>query len=125
MMQKLSTVNIVLAVLYVLVYLKSGTFSSTAGILITIIFNWMGLRSFQLDDYRWRIWHYIAGSWTLYFVGTLIYGSVHILGATIEFNFISNDVLTNLIFTLLFCVLVIIHFIRYGYKNIKQLKFNH
>ena len=117
MIQKLSSLNIIFAIIYVLLYLKSGTFNSTAGILVIIIFNWLGLRSFQLDDYKWGIWHYLTGVWTVYFIGTLIYGSLNILSAAIEFDFITNDTLTNLILTFTFSLLVLVHFCLYFWKN--------
>lgn len=122
--QKLSSLNIVLAIVYVLVFLKSGTFNSTAGIFMIIVFNWLGLRSFQLDDYRWRIWHYLTGIWSLYYIGILVYGEVNILSAAIEFDFISNDTLMYLIINFLFCVSVGVHLVLYMYKNYQQLKYS-
>jgi hypothetical protein len=116
-MQKLSSFNIIFAVIYVLIYLKSGTFNSTSGILAIIVFNWLGLRSFQLDNYHWGIWHYLTGGWILYFIGTLVYGAINILSASLEFNFISNDALVNLILTFIFCVLVMVHFGMYLRRN--------
>ena len=116
-MQKLSSLNIILSVIYMLVYLKSGTFNSTAGILAIIVFNWLGLRSFELDTYKWGIWHYLTGVWSLYFIGTLIYGAVNILSAAIEFDFISNDTLWYLVVNFVFCVFVIAHVTSYGYKS--------
>lgn len=124
MVQKISSLNIIFAILYLLVYLKSGTFNSTAGILVIIVFNWLGLRSFHLDDYKWGIWHYLTGVWTLYFVGTLFYGAVNIMSAAIEFDFITNDTLRNLILTFTFCIFVLIHFVLFAYRNYKQFKFN-
>lgn len=115
--QRLSSLNIIFAIIYVLLFLKSGTFSSTAGILVIIVFNWLGLRSFQLDDYKWGIWHYLTGGWIMYFVWTLMYGSVNILSASIEFDFITNDTLTNLISTFVLCVLAVVHFCLYFWKN--------
>ena len=115
--QKLSSLNIILAIIYVLVYLKGGTFNSTAGILMIIVFNWLGLRSFELDVYRWGIWHYLTGVWSLYFIGTLIYGAVNILSAAIAFDFISNDTLWYLVVNFVFCVFVIAHVTSYGYKS--------
>ena len=117
MIQKLSSLNIILAIVYMLVYLKSGTFNSTAGILVIIVFNWLGLRSFQLDSYRWGIWHYLTGVWAAYFVGTLVYGMVSISTAAIEFDFITNDTLTNLILTFIFCGLILVHLCLYLWKN--------
>lgn len=121
--QRLSSLNIIFAIIYVLLYLKSGTFNSTAGILAIIVFNWLGLRSFQVEEYKWGIWHYLIGGWTLYFIGTLVYGFENILSAAIEFNFISNDTLWYLVVNFVFCVFLLTHITIYGYKNYKQ--FNH
>ncbi len=121
MIQKISFFNIVFAIIYMLVYLKSGTFNSTMGIFMIIVFNWLGLRSFQLDEYRWRIWHYFIALWTVYFIGTLVYGWINMLSLSIAYNFISNDTLTYLIINFVFCTSVTIHLILYAYKNYKQL----
>jgi len=120
MIQQLSFLNIVLAILYVLVYLKSGTFNSTAGILMIIVFNWLGSRSFELDDYRWRIWHYFFGLWSLYFIGTLIYGAVNILGDVILYKVMGDETLSYLIINFVFCISVAVHLIIYLVKNYKQ-----
>ncbi len=120
MLQKLSSLNIVLAILYVLIYLKSGTFNSTAGIFMIIVFNWLALRSYQLDDYKWKVLHYLTGLWTLYFIATLIYGAVNILGASIEFDFITNDTLTYLVVNFVFCAFIVTHFTMFIYKNYKN-----
>ena len=122
MIQKLSSLNIIFAIVYVLVFLKSGTFNSTAGVFMIIVFNWLGLRSFQIDNYKWKIWHYLTGIWSLCFISILIYGEVNIMSASIEYNFISNDTLIYLIINALFCVSISIHLMLYAYKNYKQLK---
>jgi hypothetical protein len=117
MLQKLSYFNLILAIIYLLVYLKSGTFNSTAGIFVIIVFSWLYLRSYQLDNYKWKIWHYVTGLWVLYFTGTIIYGAIHILGASIEYDFISNDTLLYLIFSFVFCLMVIVHLVFYFWRN--------
>lgn len=124
MMQKLSSLNIILAMVYVLVYLKSGTFNSTAGIFMTILFNWLGLRGFQLDEYRWKIWHYFIALWVMYFIGTLAYGTINILKSSITYNFISVDTLTYLVVNFVFCALVVVQFTIYAYRNYIELKLN-
>lgn len=121
-MQKISLVNIILAIIYVLVYLKSGTFNSTAGIFMIIIFNWLALKSFYQDDYRWRIWHYLIGAWTVYFIGTLMYGVIHILSSSITYTFMSTDTVIYLTVNFIFCALVMIQMIRYSYRNYITLK---
>lgn len=121
-LQKLSSLNIFLAILYVLVYLKSGTFNSTAGIFMIIVFNWLGLRSFQLENHRWGIWHYLVGGWVLYFIGTLLYGAVNILCESIEFGFFSNDTVWYLVINFIFCGSILTQITSYGYKNYLEIK---
>jgi hypothetical protein len=87
MLQKFSYFNLLFAIAYLLFYLKSGTFSSSAGIFFIVIFNWLCLRSYQLDQYKWILWHYLVGLWCLYFVGTLVYGATNIITSAIEVDF--------------------------------------
>ena len=119
MLQKLSYFNLVLAMVYLLVYLKSGTFNSTAGIFVVIVFNWLCLRSYQLDNYKWKIWHYLTGLWSLYFIGTIIYGSVFILSSSLEYSFISNDTLTYLLISIVFSLSVLLHLGIYAKTSYK------
>ncbi len=117
MLQKLSYFNLLMAMVYVLVYFKSGNFNSTAGILMVIVFNWLALRSFELEAYRWRVWHYLIGLWCLYFIGTIIYGSVNIFSASIEYNFISNDTLMYLLTSVVFSLAVLVQIGLYFKKS--------
>ncbi|MGF1923266.1 MAG: hypothetical protein ACQUHE_03740 [Bacteroidia bacterium] len=123
-MQQLSTLNIFLAIVYVLLYLKSGTFNSTSGIFMIIVFNWLALRGFQLNTYRWRVWHYLIAAWVLYFIGRLVYGGISILDSSITYGFMSSDTLTYLLVNFLFCMLVLVQLIKYAYENYKELKLN-
>jgi len=122
MLQKLSYFNLMLAIVYLLVYLKSGTFNSTAGIFVIIVFNWLCLRSYQLDDYKWKVWHYLTGLWSFYFIGTIIYGIFNIVAPAIEYNFISNDTLTYLTIGVVFSVSVLAHIIIYFLRSYKESK---
>jgi hypothetical protein len=122
MLQKLSYFNLIAAILYGLIYLKSGTFNSTAGIFVVIVFSWLCLRSYEFDNYKWKLWHYLIGLWCLYFIGTLIYGAVNIISPAIEYDFMSSDTATYLIISFIFCISVITHFTIYFSKNYKELK---
>ena len=122
MLLKLSYFNLVLAIVYLLIYLKSGTFNSSAGILFVIIFSWLCIRSDQLDQYRWSVLHYLSGLWCLYFIGTLIYGAINIIVSAVEVDFLSNDILIFLILSISFSVLVFIQIILYWVKNNNELK---
>jgi hypothetical protein len=121
MLQKLSYFNLIFAIAYLLIYLKSGTFNSSAGIFFIIILNWLCLRSYQLDQYRWSLWHYLVALWCLYFVGTLVYGAIHILISAVEVDFISNDTLTFLAMSLGFSIAIFVHIILYWVKNNREL----
>jgi hypothetical protein len=123
MLQKISYFNLMFAIVYVLVYLKSGTLNSTTGIFMIIVFNWLGLRSFQLNDYSWKIWHYLTGLWSLYYVGFVLYGVINILVSSFEYNFISNDTRTFLVLSFVFVIAVMVHFVVYFLKNLRSLKF--
>ncbi|RZK58724.1 MAG: hypothetical protein EOO91_07405 [Pedobacter sp.] len=122
MLQKLSYFNLILAIVYLLLYLKSGTFNSTAGIFVIIVFSWLCMRSYQLDNYKWKIWHYLTGLWSLCFIGTIIYGIFNIVAPAIEYSFISNDTLSYLIVGVVFSVSVLIHIGIYFSMNYSSSK---
>ncbi|MEE1946307.1 hypothetical protein VRU48_14375 [Pedobacter sp. KR3-3] len=119
MLQKLSYFNLFVAILYMVVYLKSGSLTSTSGILAIVVLNWLALRSFQLADYRWKIWFYPFALWAIYYAGLLVYGLVNVIVPAIEYSFMSND---NLIYVTLTAVLVagvLWHAVAYFLKNLK------
>lgn len=124
MLQTLSYFNIIFALVYVLVYLKDGTLNSTAGILMVIVFNWLALRSYQLDDYKWKVWHYLIGAWSLYYAGYIMYGLINILTAVFEYNYVSNDTISFLTLSGVFCLAVISHFIIIFVKVLKTNNIN-
>jgi hypothetical protein len=117
MLQKLSYINLIFAIIYVLIYLRSGTFQSTSGILVVIIFNWLFIRAYQQDHYKWSILHYATGLWSLYFIGTILYGVINIIKVSIESDFISNDTIINLSTSVLFSASVLLHLIGYWKVN--------
>lgn len=119
MLQKLSYINLILAIVYLLVYLKSGTFNSTVGILVIIVFNWLCLRSYQLANYQWKIWHYLTGLWSLYYIGTIIYGTIFIFSSSLEYHFVSNDTLIYLSISVVFSLSVLLHLGLYFKKSYK------
>lgn len=118
-MQKLSYFNILLALIYLLVYLRSGTFHSAFGILIVIVFNWLYLKSYEQNQYRWNVLHYLIAAWEIYFVGTIGYGAFHVLAAAVEYNFITTDTIINIFLSLTLSLSVFIHLIRYWIENHK------
>lgn len=120
MLQKLSYLNLILAIVYVLAYLRSGTLNSTTGILVVIVFNWLYLKAYQLDDYKWKIWHYVTGLWSLYFIGTVVYGIINVIIVSIESDFMSNETVNYLLLSVLFSLLVVFHLVCYGIKNFKH-----
>ena len=119
MLLKLSYFNLIFALVYVLVYLKDGTINSTVGILMVMVFNWLGIRSYQLDNYKWKFWHYLIGIWSLYYACYVLYGVVNILTAAFEYNYVSDDTITFLLLSGIFCIALISHLIVYSVKALK------
>lgn len=117
MLQKLSYLNLITAIAYLLIYLKSGTVTSTTGIAAIIIFNWLAIRSYQIDDYRWKIWHWLSLLWSLYFIGFIFYGAINLLKVSIEVDYFGTDTVTNIIITLIFSAMVGLHLITYWHKR--------
>ena len=120
MFQKLSYFNLMFAIVYVLVYLKSGTLNSTTGIFTVIVFSWLGLRSYQVENYKWNIWHYLSGLWSLYYAGFVMYGVINVLISAFEYDFASYDTQIFLVLSFVFSTAVMVHFVIHFWKNLKE-----
>lgn len=119
MIQGLSYFNLFAAVGYFLAYLNGGNFKSTLGILVIIIFSWLGLRSFELEKYKWGVFHYLTGLWSLYYAGTLVYGTFYLVKTAVYYHFITSNTLIFLALTFLFCLSVLGHFVLYFLRSYK------
>lgn len=98
---KLAYFNICFVIAYLLVHLRSGNFVSSSGGLAVIVFNWLVLRNYETESYNWTGWHYITGIWLLYFVGTLLYGVVNVVGPAIEYQYADRSTLVFIVMSLL------------------------
>lgn len=90
------------------------------GIVMIVVFNWLALRNHQIDDYKWSLWHYIAGLWSLYYVGVLFYGTINVFKTVLEFQFASNDTLRFLILSATLSIAVVVQAIIYFLKNLQK-----
>lgn len=73
-----------------------------------------------MTNYKWAFLHYLTGLWSLYYVGTVLYGAVNVLSSAIEFDFITSDTITFLVLSFGLGVAVIIHFVIYFLRNYKE-----
>lgn len=119
MLQKLSYLNLMLAIVYVLFYFKTININSV-GIFFIIIFSWLALRACQQENFKWSIWHYLVGFWSLYYIGFTAYGIFNIIISSLEYGFVSNDVNTYLIFGSFFIISLVVHFVLFGLKALKN-----
>lgn len=120
MLQKISYFNLMFAIIYVLVYFRDTSINFTMGIVMIVVFNWLALRSYQIDNYKWSLWHYVAGLWSLYYIGFLLYGTVNVLKTVLEYQFASRDTLTFLILSAILSINVIVQSITYFLKNLQK-----
>lgn len=119
MLQKLSYLNLLLAIVYVLFYFKTININSV-GIFFVIIFSWLALKACQQENFKWSIWHYIVGFWSLYYIGFTAYGIYNIISSSLEYGFVSNDVNTYLIFGSCFIISIFSHFFLFTLKALKN-----
>lgn len=117
MFNKLCYFNLFAAIGYLLAYLRGGTVNSTLGILVIIVFSWLGLRSFELDKYKWGILHYATGLWSLYYAGWLVYGTFYLVQTAVYYHFITLNTLAFIVFSILLGSTVLIQFIGYYLKK--------
>lgn len=121
MVQRLAYLNIGLSVAYALIYLKNGTFNSTSGVLVIVVFSWLGLRSYQLDQYKWNALTYLVGLWSLYFIGTVVYGLINVISSAFEFSYIANDTLWYVAVSVIFSVSLTTYLAVYWLKNYREI----
>lgn len=119
MLQKLSYFNLCMAIVYMVIYLKSGTLNSTAGIFAIVVFNWLALRSYQQDDYKWKVWHYLFAIWSIYYAGFMTYGLINVVIPAFTYDFVSNDTLTFIALTTILVVGLLWQAVLYYFKNLK------
>lgn len=122
MLQRISYFNLIYATAYALIYFRDNTINSSLGILMIMLLNWLALRSTQRENYKWSIWHYLSGLWTLYYIGFLMYGSLNIFLSAIEYHFASDDTITYLALTSILCVTTLLQIFNYGLKLTKSIE---
>ena len=120
MLQKISSFNIMFAIAYLLIYFRENTLNFTMGILMIVIFNWLALRSRQINNYKWSIWHYLSGLWSLYYILFLLYGAINVLRLSIEYQFASTDTILFLILSFILSILIICQVLIYFLINLKR-----
>ena len=121
MLQKLSYFNLMFAIAYILIFFRENNLNFTMGILMIVIFNWLALRSNQINNYRWSIWHYVTGLWSMYYVAFLLYGAFNVFGLAIEYQFASNDTITFLVLSFTLSALVLSQAFIYFLSNLKEI----
>lgn len=122
MLQKISYFNLMFAIVYVLVYFRDSSLNFTLGIVMIVLLNWLALRSNQLNNYKWSIWHYLSALWSLYYIGFLLYGVVNVLCSSIEYQFASKDTIIFLLLSFILSSFVILQAIMYFLSNLKAIR---
>ncbi len=122
MLQRISYFNLMYAITYALIYFREFTLNFTMGILMIVIFNWLALRSNQIDNYKWSVWHYMICCWNLYYIGFLLYGTYNVLHTSIEYQFVSNDVVIFIVLSFALSCGVLFQILKYFLINISELK---
>ena len=115
---RLAYFNIFFIMAYLLVYLQSGSFVSSTGGIAIILFSWLGLRSHETENYNWKWWHYIVALWTLYFVGTVLYGTFNVILPAIEYAYADNSTIIYISMSLILSISNVSYFLLYFKENL-------
>lgn len=119
---RLAYFNILFVMAYLLVHLRSGNFVSSSGGLAIIVFNWLVLKSYETEKYTWAWWHFLIGGWMLYFVGTLLYGTVNVILPAIEYQYADNSTLTFIVMSIVLSVASVWQLVLYFKKHLAERK---
>ena len=89
-------------------------------ILMIVVINWLALRSYQIDNYKWSIGYYLPALWSIYYIGFLLYGTLNVLYTAIEYQFASNDTIIFLVLSTTLSITVLSQLLMYFLKNIQK-----
>ncbi|SHG80763.1 hypothetical protein [Pedobacter caeni] len=110
MLRSLSYVNILLAIVYLLMFLLNGSTMVILGLLLVVILNILVIKKIQ-DGWGKTKWiHYGLSLCCLGFAAFLLVGLVHIVRSSIAYHYFSNT-LTYIVLTGLFLLCIIVHFL--------------
>lgn len=101
MLKILSYLNIAFALLYFLLYLLNSTSPTIIAMLLVILHNGLVLRALK-EDLAFKTWHYVLALTNLVFAGFLLNWLIHIISASLEYNYFTNSWLYILISALFF-----------------------
>jgi hypothetical protein len=109
MLRTLSYANIVFAVVYFLAFLLNSMSYAIAGVLLTVIFNFMVIRILERGG-RFNLITYVVGTMCLIFAGFLILWLSHIISSSIAHHYFRNSWF-YISLTSLFAISIILQFL--------------
>lgn len=120
MLYRLSHFNILVALVFVVGFLRNGSPFAVASTLVLVLINWLALLSCHRNSYKWRFWHYLVALGTLGFVAKLLYGLYFVVAPVIEYRYLSMENFWYILSSLVLCASTIWQVVLY-YRHHKNL----
>ena len=109
MLRTLSYLNLILAVVYFLGWLQNGSGWIIAGLLFTVVFNWLVLRSMEQVISGWSFAQWFTAVFTLFFALFTGYSATLLSLSTIEYSNYQWNTLLLIFLGFLFSGTLLIH----------------
>ena len=109
MLRTLSYLNLVLAVVYFLGWLQNGSGWIIAGLLFTVVFNWLVLRNIEQASFGWSFPQWFTAVLTLLFAFFTGYSAILLSLSTIEYSNYQWDTLLLIFLGFLFSCTLLSH----------------
>ena len=109
MLRTLSYLNLVLAVIYFLGWLQNGNGWIIAGLLFTVVFNWLVLRNIEQSRSGWSFPQWFTAGFTLLFALFTGYSAILLSLSTIEYSNYQWDTLLLIFLGFLFSCTLLSH----------------
>lgn len=109
MLRTLSYLNLVLAVIYFLGWLQNGNGWIITGLLFTVVFNWLVLRSIEQARSGWSFPQWFTAGFTLLFALFTGYSAILLSLSTIEYSNYQWDTLLLIFLGFLFSCTLLSH----------------
>lgn len=120
MIRTLSYLNLIFAVLYFLEYLQNGNSFVISGLLATVIFNWLALRSLETEQFRWTVFQWLTALFTFSFALFTAYGAIVVLLDAMEYHYYPVATIGLIVCGLFFALSILFHLYLSLGKSIRK-----
>ncbi len=121
MLKILAYLNLVLAVMYFLIWLQQGSYDAITGIILIILFSIQTLKRTEKERYKWTILSYVTAIPVLAISGFLLYSGLNLMLSGIENGYQDPGLILLYVYSLIFALTLLLQLIGGTIQNIRHL----